>query len=150
MTLPRGCFFSPKVFRLSVCKFFKEVLHHHCCLNTFLKFFRTADWISLSLLPRNEEYPNKKLFLVLIFLQSDWIRRANPYLSVFSPNTGKCGLEITRYLDTFHAVQCGLQNKQNTRQANTCGLEHEVQINYWIALVVLLTLNMTLPAGYYS
>ena len=26
------------------------------------------------------------------------------YLSVFSPNTGKYGPEITPYLDTFHAV----------------------------------------------
>ena len=26
-----------------------------------------------------------------------------PYLSLFSPNTGKYGLEITPYLDTFHA-----------------------------------------------
>ena len=30
--------------------------------------------------------------------------RATPYLSVFSPNTGKYGPEITPYLDTFHAV----------------------------------------------
>ena len=27
------------------------------------------------------------------------------YISVFSPNTGKCGPEITPYLDTFQAVQ---------------------------------------------
>ena len=39
-----------------------------------------------------------------IFLYSDWIRRDTGYLSVFSPNTGKCGPEITPYLDTFHAV----------------------------------------------
>ena len=26
------------------------------------------------------------------------------FWSVFSPNTGKCGPEITPYLDTFHAV----------------------------------------------
>ena len=26
------------------------------------------------------------------------------YLSVFGPNAGKHGLEITPYLDTFHAV----------------------------------------------
>ena len=36
----------------------------------------------------------------MIFLYSDGI----PYLSVFSPNTGKYGPEITPYLDTFHAV----------------------------------------------
>ena len=28
----------------------------------------------------------------------------NKYLSVFIPNTGKYGPEITLYLDTFHAV----------------------------------------------
>ena len=28
----------------------------------------------------------------------------NQYLSVFSPNTGKYGPEITPYLDTFHAL----------------------------------------------
>ena len=27
---------------------------------------------------------------------------SGPYLSVFSPNTGKYGQEITLYLDTFH------------------------------------------------
>ena len=31
-------------------------------------------------------------------------RRDTEYLSVFSPNTGKYGPEITPYLDTFHAV----------------------------------------------
>ena len=29
---------------------------------------------------------------------------SGPYFSVFSPNTGKLGREITPYLDTFHAV----------------------------------------------
>ena len=32
------------------------------------------------------------------------------YFPVFSPNTGKCGPEITLYLDTFHAV---IPHKQN-------------------------------------
>ena len=34
----------------------------------------------------------------------DRIRRDTSYLSVFSPNAGKYGPEITLYLDTFHAV----------------------------------------------
>ena len=51
-----------------------------------------------------EKCPNTELLLVLIFLYSDWIRRDTPYLSLFSPNTGKYGPEITPYLDTFHAV----------------------------------------------
>ena len=44
-----------------------------------------------------EKCPNADLFLLSIFLYSDWI-------SVFSPNTGKYGPEITPYLHTFHAV----------------------------------------------
>ena len=36
-----------------------------------------------------------------------------PQISVFSPNTGKCGPEKTPYLDTFHAVLPVIQNLQN-------------------------------------
>ena len=45
--------------------------------------------------PLRKKCPNTELFLVRIFLYSDWI---------FSPNTGKYGPEITAYLDTIHAV----------------------------------------------
>ena len=49
-----------------------------------------------------EKCPNTELFLVCIFLNSEWIRsRVN---LCFSANTGKYGPEITPYLDTFHAV----------------------------------------------
>ena len=48
--------------------------------------------------------PNTELFLVRIFPHSDCIRRDTKYLSVFSPNTGKYGPEITPDLDTFHVV----------------------------------------------
>ena len=51
-----------------------------------------------------EKCPNTELFLVRIFPHSDWIRR-DVYLSVFSPNAGKYGPEITPYLGTFHAVR---------------------------------------------
>ena len=51
-----------------------------------------------------EKCLNTEFFLVRIFLYSDWIRRDTPYLSIFSPNTGKYGPEITSYLDTIHAV----------------------------------------------
>ena len=37
----------------------------------------------------------RSIFLVRIFPHSDWIRRDTPYLSVFSPNEGKCGPEKT-------------------------------------------------------
>ena len=54
--------------------------------------------------------PNTELFLVQIFLCSDWIRWftygviSGPYFPVFSPNTGKFGPEMTPYLDPFHAM----------------------------------------------
>ena len=44
------------------------------------------------------------VIMVCISLHSDWIRRDAEYLSVFSPNAGKCGPEKPPYLDTFHAV----------------------------------------------
>ena len=40
------------------------------------------------------------LFLVCIFLYSNWIQPEK-----FSPNTGKYGPEKTPYLDTFHVVK---------------------------------------------
>ena len=52
----------------------------------------------------SEKCPNMELFLVRIFQHSDWIRRNTKYLSVCSPNVGKCGPEIAAYLDTFHSV----------------------------------------------
>ena len=33
---------------------------------------------------------------------------SGPYCPVFGLNTGKCGLEKTPYLDTFHAVSLGV------------------------------------------
>ena len=44
------------------------------------------------------------VILVLIFPHSDWIRRDTRYLSVFSPNAGKYGPELTPNLSTFDAV----------------------------------------------
>ena len=51
-----------------------------------------------------EKCPNTEFFLVCIFPHSDWIQRDTKYLSVFSPNLGKCGAEKTSYLDNFHSV----------------------------------------------
>ena len=55
-------------------------------------------------IPLCEMCPKTEFFLVRIFPHSNWIRRDTSHLSVFSPNTGKCGPEKTPYLDTFHAV----------------------------------------------
>ena len=57
-----------------------------------------------SIVSLREKCPNTKLFLIRIFLYSDWIQRFTEKISIFSPNTGKYGPEITPYLDTFHAV----------------------------------------------
>ena len=51
-----------------------------------------------------EKCPNTELFLVRIFLYSDWIPRFTLQISVLIPNTGKYRPEITPYLDTFHKV----------------------------------------------
>ena len=58
--------------------------------------------------------PNMELFLVRIFLHSDWIRRDTEYLSVFSSNVGKYGPEKTPYLGTFQAVSDFSINVQNS------------------------------------
>ena len=72
----------------------------YCLL--ILSSFRPCLFIHLSLC---EKCPNTELFLVHIFLQSDWIRRDTLYLSAFSPNAGKYGPEKTPYFDTFHAMR---------------------------------------------
>ena len=53
---------------------------------------------------RSSLHENAEFFLARIFPQSDWIQRDNPYLSVFSPNAGKCEPEKTPYLHSFYAV----------------------------------------------
>ena len=52
-----------------------------------------------------EKCPNTEFFLIRIFPHLDWIRRDNPYLSVFSPNAGIYGPEKTPYLADFDAVR---------------------------------------------
>ena len=42
-----------------------------------------------------------RVFLVLIFPPSDWIRKDTEYFSVFSPNVGKCGSEKLRIWTLF-------------------------------------------------
>ena len=56
--------------------------------------------LSISL---REKCPNTGVFLVRIFLYSNWIRKFTQ-ISVFSPNTEKHGPGKAPYLDNFHAV----------------------------------------------
>ena len=62
----------------------------------------TTDLGGIAYLALCEKCPNTEFFLARIFPHSDWIRR-DTYVSVFSPNAEKYGLEKTPYLDTFHA-----------------------------------------------
>ena len=48
--------------------------------------------------------PHTHLFLIHIFLYSNWLRRFTRWISIFSPNTRKYGPDITPYFDTFYAV----------------------------------------------
>ena len=50
-------------------------------------------------------------------------------MSVFSPNTGKCGPEITLYLDTFHAVVIMRQNFPAAHQLFECSLNSLSSLN---------------------
>ena len=53
-----------------------------------------------------EKSPNTEFFLFRICLYPDWIRRDTPYLSVFSPNTGKYGPEKSRIWTFFTHCMC--------------------------------------------
>ena len=68
-----------------------------------------------------------------------------PYLSVFSPNTGKNGPEKTPYLDTFHAVnyyyllkKYGLQVYQYGFDLNFC---FKIQKNFFYKIYLVLQFN---------
>ena len=56
------------------------------------------------MLALREKCPNMELFLVRIFPHLDRRRGDTKYLSVFSPNVGKYGPEITPYFDIFRNV----------------------------------------------
>ena len=121
-----------KLKKTILINFFSIICTRKCVKNNVIKLSTTSYVISkwrqnvikmaskelpsISLKLR-EKCPNTELFLVRIFLHSDWIRRDTPYfptfglnterysyLSVFSPNAGKYRLEIIPYLDTFHGV----------------------------------------------
>ena len=95
------------------------LLHHYNTSTLLIAFNKFKIWNMTILQPQlkevkliscnfdntlREKRPNTELFLVRIFLYSDWIRKDPPCFSVFGQNTGKYGPEITPYLDTFHPV----------------------------------------------
>ena len=95
-----------------------------------------------------EKCRNTELFLVRIFLYSDWIRRDTPCLSVFSPITGKYGTEMAPYLDTSCNVGKGKQGSNFlillSSSYNFIKLQTQVKV-YKTSLRDFLTLN-----GYWS
>ena len=42
------------------------------------------------------------------------------YLSVFSPNAGKCGPEKTQYFDTFHTVKVAPERQKFLEVTKSC------------------------------
>ena len=80
---------------------------------------------------------NPVVFLVFIFIihtawkVSKYGVISAPYFHVFSPNTGKCGPEITPDLDTFHAVS-GVCIRQIMRQISVCLLSGKVCTEHYI------------------
>ena len=94
----------------------KEVLAHGCLVHVTVWEVSKCGVISGSYFP-----------------VSDWIRRDTEYLSVFSPNAGKYGPEITPYLDTFHTVR----NHQNHH--NHLLLGYVVINSYWFYLLPAIT-----------
>ena len=71
-------------------------------------------------------FPAFRLNLGNFYLYTD-----TPYLSVFSPNTGKYGPEITLYFDTFHAV-----NTSKTRLNTSTKEAWATKIGLYFALFV--------------
>ena len=90
-----------------------------------------------------EKCPNTKLFLVLIFLYSVWIRRDTEYLSKFSPNTKKYGPEITPHSNNFYALK--VFDKDN-RLRLMATLEN-ILIKYQLQMMYLLISDVILTVG---
>ena len=83
--------------------------------------------------PLREMCPNTEFLLVRIFRHSDWIRRDQKYLSVFSPNAGKYIPEKAPYLDTFHVVhlcRSRITNGYFNQQPSTGQSPLNVQLHY--------------------
>ena len=64
------------------------------------------------------------VFLDRIFPHSDWIRKVTPYLSVFSPNAGKCGPEKSPNRYTFHA--CLMDLIKTSKQKCYCRMTNKI------------------------
>ena len=81
--------FSPflkNVYAITRCPFYSmsAIDRFDCSISS--NRTKSQKFINISL---HEKCPNMELFLVFIFVYSDWIRR----LTVFNPNTGKYGQE---------------------------------------------------------
>ena len=82
-----------------------------------------------------EEYPNKEIFLICIFLDLAWIQRDTSYLSIFTPNAGKYGQEKTLYLDTFHKMIVSVKSFcQQIFRKNLIVITHFLKAVCWYGL----------------
>ena len=63
-------------------------------VSDFNRFLHNAWWFMMLFLSLRKKTRYSELFWSAFFPHLDWIRRDTPYLSVFSPNAGKCGKTV--------------------------------------------------------
>ena len=112
------------------------------CLDWCKELYGPMHWA------QREKCPNTALFLVPIFLYSDWIRRDKENLSVFSPNTGKYGSKWRRIwtlftqLSVWPAFLHGVLRKASKVTPN--GFSTLVLLinwsNNWLQLIIFISL----------
>ena len=116
-----------------------SVIHYESISKMFQNFGILTDHIATSqlgtiksrvtgdyMIRKNTRMNEKLAQSVLHSLKSVQIR--SYFWSVFSPNVGKCGPEITPYLDTFHAV---LPSTYHTPTVNTSSfLDKTLEFRY--------------------
>ena len=84
----------------------------------------------------------------ILLLYNFYNRNSDYYLSVFSPNTGKYGPEITPYLDTFYTVISKSSSKKI--KVKTFAMSHHFlyQARRFPAMLPTLTLIKCYPRSY--
>ena len=65
---------------------------------------RKRAWCTI-LVPKNQNMERVRIFLVRIFMHSDWIRRGRKYLSVFSPNAGNVNINLLNVVNIDHVIE---------------------------------------------
>ena len=68
------------------------------------KKLRKRAWCTI-LVPKNQNMECVRIFLVRIFMHSDWTRRGRKYLSVFSPNAGNVNINLSNVVNIDHVIE---------------------------------------------